>query len=62
MKVKSYGLFESDKELILIYANPPQKDFLDYELKNSLKRLKKSTKIEFENTANGVWYCRQDRK
>jgi hypothetical protein len=44
-----------------MYTNPSQKDFLDYELKNSLKRLKKSQKIEFENTANGVWYCRQHR-
>lgn len=29
-KVKSYGLFEGEKEIILVYSNPSQKDFLDF--------------------------------
>jgi hypothetical protein len=45
MQVKTYGLFEEDKQIVLVYANPSQKDFLDYELKTSLKRSKKSPKI-----------------
>lgn len=44
-KIKCYGLFEGDKEIILVYSNPSQKDFLDYELKSSLKRFKKSQRI-----------------
>jgi hypothetical protein len=62
MKVKTYGLFEEDKQVVLVYANASQKEFLDYELKASLKRLRRSERIEFENTANGVWYSRQHRK
>lgn len=30
MKVKTYGLFEGDKEIVLVYSNPSQKDFLDF--------------------------------
>jgi hypothetical protein len=47
MKVKAYGLFEEDKQVVLVYANPSQKEFLDHELRGGLKRVKKSARIEF---------------
>ena len=30
MKVKCYGLYEGEKEIMCSFANPSQKDFLDF--------------------------------
>ena len=60
MKVKCYAIFDnSGNEVLSEYANPSQKNFLSFELSNAVRRLKRSQRIEFEHTSNGVWYCKQ---
>lgn len=58
MKVKCYALYDGNKEILSEFANNSQRSFLDYELKDALKRSKKSGRIEFEHTSNGVWYTK----
>lgn len=45
MKVKCYALYDGTKEILSEFANNSQKSFLDFEMKNSLKRAKKSGRI-----------------
>lgn len=47
MKIKCYALYDGNKEIISEYANNSQRSFLDFELKEALKRSKKSGRIEF---------------
>lgn len=62
MKVKCYAIFEKTNEVLSEYANPSQKNFLSFELTNVLGKLKRTDRIEFEHTSNGVWYCRLSTK
>ena len=45
MKIKCYALYDGNKEILSEYANNSQRSFLDYELKDALKRSKKSGRI-----------------
>ncbi len=58
MKVKCYAIYDATNEVLAEYANPSQKNFLSFELNNALRKFKRTDRIEFEHTSNGVWYCR----
>jgi hypothetical protein len=45
IKVKCYAIFDADKEILSEYANHSQKNFLDFELRNVLRRLKKTGRV-----------------
>lgn len=62
MKVKCYAIYENINEVLSEYANPSQKNFLSFELTNVLRKFKRTDRIEFEHTSNGVWYCRLSAK
>ncbi len=45
MKIKCYALYDGNKEILSEFSNNSQRSFLDYEMKDALKRAKKSGRI-----------------
>lgn len=62
MKVKCYAIYENGNEVVSEYANPSQKNFLSFELSNAARKIKRTDRIEFEHTSNGVWYYKHSDK
>ena len=56
MKVKCYAIMANDREVMSEYANLSQKNFLSFELTNITKKLKRTNRIDSEQTSNGIWY------
>lgn len=46
----------NDREVMSEYANLSQKNFLSFELTNITKKLKRTNRIDSEQTSNGIWY------
>ena len=59
MKVKCYGIFKGDQEVLSEYANLSQKSFLSYEMGSAAKKTRSNVGIHAEQTSNGTWYIKQ---
>lgn len=58
MKVRCYAIFNQEQEVLAEYANPAHRSFLNYDLNNTLSKIRKTHKIEQLPSSNGVWYCK----
>jgi hypothetical protein len=45
MKIKCYGIYENEKELVSEYANISQKNFLSFEVAAVLKKGKNASRV-----------------